>query len=160
MLPLTGTGGSHPEVERRHGLRPQRILVADDVADVRELWTCWLSQWGFHVVEAENGLEAVRCATAAPPTLILMDISMPVMDGWRATEILKALPATAEVPIVAITAAGSIEHYAARAAVAGCDALVSKPCELFALLHHVRSALRRSRDRAGPFGAVGPASRI
>jgi two-component system, cell cycle response regulator DivK len=149
VRPVAASNTDRPGVERRYGSRPQRILVVDDYRDVRDLWICWLSQWGFQVDEAQNGLEAVQCATAAPPALILMDISMPVMDGWRATEILKASPQTAHVPVVAVTALGSVEDYAARAAAAGCDALVSKPCELADLLRHIRNVLGRSRDRLG-----------
>jgi CheY-like chemotaxis protein len=104
---------------------------------------------GFQVHEAQNGWEAVQHATAAPPALILMDISMPVMDGWRATEILKASPQTAHVPVVAVTALEAIEDCAARAVVVGCDALLRKPCELADLLGHIRRVLDRSRPRSG-----------
>jgi CheY-like chemotaxis protein len=132
-------------IERRYGVRPQPILVIDDCPDVRDLWNCWLSLLGFQVREAENGWDGVRYATAAPPALILMDICMPVMDGWRATEILKTSPQTAHVPIVAVSALGTAASCAARAAAVGCDAFVSKPCELADLLGHIRHLLRRSR---------------
>jgi two-component system, cell cycle response regulator DivK len=147
-----------PGGERRSGSRPQRILVVDDHRDLRQMWNCWLSLMGFQVHEAQNGWEAVQHATAAPPALILMDISMPVMDGWRATEILKASPETAHVPVVAVTALEAIEDCAAHAVVVGCDALLRKPCELADLLGHIRRVLGRSRPPSGDsvVAAVAP----
>jgi two-component system, cell cycle response regulator DivK len=136
-------------IERRSGSRPQPILVVDDYPDLRDLWKCWLSSLGFQVHEARNGWEAVQHATVAPPVLILMDISMPVMDGWRAAEILKASPETAHVPIVAVTALEAIDECAARAAVIGCDGVFRKPCELADLLGHIRMVLGRSRHSSG-----------
>ncbi len=138
----------HPgRVERRYGSRPQPILVVDDCPDMRELWHCWLSALGFRVHEAQNGLEAVRSAKTASPHLILMDICMPVMDGWRATQVLKTSPQTAHIPVVALSAVGTLVRWAARAAEVGCDVFVSKPCELADLLGHIRDLLRRSRPR-------------
>jgi two-component system, cell cycle response regulator DivK len=136
--------------ERRVGSRPQRVLVVDDQQDLRDLWECWLTICGFRVCHAENGLEGVLAATAHPPHLILMDIWMPVMDGWRATQLLKEAPQTAHVPIVALTAVGDCEDSVARAEAVGCDAFLCKPCEPDDLLQSIRNVLRRARLRLGP----------
>jgi CheY-like chemotaxis protein len=132
-------------VERRFGSRPQSILVVDDHRDLRDLWECWLTFCGFKVHHAENGLEAVLAATAHPPQLILMDLWMPVMDGWRATRLLKAAPQTAHVPVVALTALGPCDDAPERAKAVGCDAFLCKPCEPDHLLDSIRKVLGRSR---------------
>ena len=86
----------------------------------------------FRVAEARNGTEAIEVARRVRPHLILMDLSMPGMDGWEATRQLKADPLTKNIIIVAVTAhAFAPEHEAAR--VAGCDAVVSKPYDLAVL---------------------------
>ena len=67
-------------MDRRVLPRPQRVLVVDDVAEIREMWRLWLTFWGFSVQEARNGAEAVAKAIAVPPDLILMDLWMPVLN--------------------------------------------------------------------------------
>ena len=80
------------------------ILVVDDQEDNRELLNTFLSCLGYGVVVACNGLEAVKVATLDCPDLIIMDLCMPVMDGFSAVRILRELPATSAVPVVACTA--------------------------------------------------------
>lgn len=104
----------------------------------------WLTFWGFEVEEARDGLEAVKRASARPPHLILMDLWMPVMDGWRATRELKASPKTRHVPVLALTAQGP-ERDGGRAEEAGCEVLLQKPCDPDDLLAHIRRALGRLR---------------
>lgn len=129
-------------LERRVLPRPQRVLVVDDSADLREVWREWLTLWGFHVEEAENGLEAVLKAKAAPPALVLMDLTMPVLDGIGAAEQLKADPATAPVPILAISA--DLMSAAPETAIeAGCDVFLPKPIRAAHLLEEIRQAFRR-----------------
>src|SRR3954463_4401765 len=104
-----------------------RVLLVDDYPDAREMYTEYLEFSGFDVVEAGNGMEALERAIDSAPDIILMDLSLPVMDGWEATRRLKADKATARIPIVALTGhalAGMLEG----AKNAGCDAFVTKPC--------------------------------
>src|SRR5262245_46731755 len=91
-------------MERRLGSRPQRVLLVDDSADLRELWRLWLTFWGFSLEEARNGAEAVEKAQAHPPDLILMDLAMPVLDGLTASHRLAADPTTASVPVLGLSA--------------------------------------------------------
>ena len=108
------------------GDRP-RVLVVDDYPDAREMYAEYLQYSGFDVIEAGNGLEALERAADSAPDIILMDLSLPVMDGWEATRRLKADKATADIPIVALTGhalAGILEG----AKKAGCDSFVTKPC--------------------------------
>ena len=103
------------------------ILVVDDYQDAREMYAEYLQFSGFRVAEARTGNEAVAQARSLRPNLILMDLSLPGMDGWEATRVLKADEATKHIPIVALTGhalAGASEG----ARKAGCDSFVTKPC--------------------------------
>ena len=103
------------------------ILVVDDYQDAREMYAEYLQFSGFRVAEARNGNEAVTQALSLRPDLILMDLSLPGMDGWEATRVLKADDRTRHIPVVALTGhalAGASEG----ARKAGCDSFVTKPC--------------------------------
>ena len=116
------------------------ILVVDDYQDAREMYAEYLQFSGFRVAEARNGNEAVAQARSLKPDLILMDLSLPGMDGWEATRVLKADAATKHIPIVALTGhalAGASEG----ARKAGCDSFVTKPCLPDDLVVEVRRML-------------------
>jgi CheY-like chemotaxis protein len=116
------------------------ILVVDDYQDAREMYAEYLQFSGFRVAEAKNGNEAVEQAMTLMPDLILMDLSLPGMDGWEATRRLKADDATRHIPIVALTGhalAGASEG----AKKAGCDSFVTKPCLPDDLVVEVRRML-------------------
>ena len=80
-----------------------RVLLVDDYPDAREMYTEYLEYSGYEVVEAANGVEALQRAIDTAPDIILMDLSLPVMDGWEATRRLKADTRTASIPVVALT---------------------------------------------------------
>ena len=116
------------------------ILVVDDYQDAREMYAEYLQYSGFRAAEAKNGNEAVTQARALKPDLILMDLSLPGMDGWEATRVLKADEETRHIPIVALTGhalAGASEG----ARQAGCDSFVTKPCLPDELVVEVRRML-------------------
>jgi len=116
------------------------ILVVDDYQDAREMYAEYLQYSGFRVAEARNGNEAVTQARSLKPDLILMDLSLPGMDGWEATRVLKADEETRHIPIVALTGhalAGASEG----ARKAGCDSFVTKPCLPDDLVVEVRRML-------------------
>ena len=116
------------------------ILVVDDYQDAREMYAEYLQYSGFRVAEAKNGNEAVAQARSLKPDLILMDLSLPGMDGWEATRVLKADEETQHIPIVALTGhalAGASEG----ARKAGCDSFVTKPCLPDDLVVEVRRML-------------------
>ena len=117
-----------------------KVLVVDDYPDAREMYRAYLEYSGFEVVEAGNGVEALQRAVETEPDIILMDLSLPVMDGWEATRRLKADQRTAGIPVVALTghALVGISDGAKRA---GCDAFVSKPCLPEDLVKEVRKVL-------------------
>ncbi len=116
------------------------ILVVDDYQDAREMYAEYLQFSGFRVAEARNGNEALEQAFALKPDLILMDLSLPGMDGWEATRVLKADERTKNIPVVALTGhalAGASEG----AKKAGCDSFVTKPCLPDDLVVEVRRML-------------------
>ena len=117
-----------------------RVLLVDDYPDAREMYCEYLEFSGFEVVEAANGMEALQRATEEAPDIILMDLSLPVMDGWEATRRLKANPRTAGIPVVALTghALAGISEGAIKA---GCDAFVTKPCLPDDLVKEIRKIL-------------------
>jgi two-component system, cell cycle response regulator DivK len=126
------------------------VLVVDDYQDAREMYAEYLSFSGFRVVEAATGTEAVEKALTLQPDVILMDLSLPGMDGWAATRQLKSDDRTKGIPVVALTGhalAGASEG----ARLAGCDAFVTKPCLPDELVVEVRRMLRR---RDGTAAAV------
>ena len=121
------------------------ILVVDDYQDAREMYAEYLQFSGFRVAEARNGNEAVEQAFALKPDLILMDLSLPGMDGWEATRRLKADDTTRHIPIVALTGhalAGASEG----ARKAGCDSFVTKPCLPDDLVVEVRRMLSTAKQ--------------
>jgi two-component system cell cycle response regulator DivK len=109
------------------------ILVVEDNELNREMLTRRLVRRGFEVVQAVNGVEGVRLARELLPSLILMDMSLPAMDGWEATRMLKSDPATAHIPVIALTA-HVMPGDAEKAREAGCDDYDVKPVDLPRLL--------------------------
>jgi CheY-like chemotaxis protein len=103
------------------------VLVVDDFADNREMYSEYLSFSGYDVIEAQNGKEAIDAARARLPDIIIMDLSLPVMDGWEATRTLKADELTRGIPVVALTG-HALEGHSRGAKDAGCDSFLAKPC--------------------------------
>ena len=116
------------------------ILVVDDYQDAREMYSEYLKASGFRVAEARTGLEAVSKAHELQPDCILMDLSLPGIDGWEATRQLKADRSTTHIPIVAIT--GHTSELASRDAhAAGCSSFVLKPALPDAVVAEVKKAM-------------------
>src|ERR1044072_5698728 len=100
------------------------IMVVDDDEDIRHMMRVLLEEDGYGVLEAENGQQAVEMAQRVNPSLILMDLSMPVLDGFAATRRLRELAPLSEVPIIAITAYDTPEHRH-HASAAGINAYIT-----------------------------------
>jgi CheY-like chemotaxis protein len=110
-----------------------KILVVDDAPDTRDTMKMLLEIQGHHVEVASNGKEAVECASDQLPDLVLMDLTMPVMDGLSATRQLRHLPKTETMPIVAVSAYLRDGAWRDRALAAGCNDCLSKPVDFGAL---------------------------
>ena len=123
------------------------VLLAEDFEDARELYRDYLQFSGFDVETANNGREAITRAVELQPDLILMDASMPVLDGWQATRELKANPVTRHIPILALTA-HAFDDARREARAVGCDGFVTKPCLPDDLVTRVRAALDNGRKKS------------
>jgi two-component system cell cycle response regulator DivK len=135
-----------------------RVLLVDDYPDAREMYTEYLEYSGFDVIQATNGVEALQKATELTPDIVLMDLSLPVMDGWEATRRLKADARTAGIPVVALTghALAGMSEGALRA---GCDAFITKPCLPDDLVREIRRVLdERSKPKGRRSGGRPAAS--
>lgn len=120
--------------------RKPLVLVVDDFADNREMYSEYLSFSGYDVIEARNGKEALEAAQERLPDIIIMDLSLPVMDGWEATRRLKADARTRQIPVVALTGHALAGH-STGAREAGCDAFLAKPCLPDQLVAEIRRML-------------------
>jgi CheY-like chemotaxis protein len=103
------------------------ILVVEDFEDAREMYRDYLDFAGFRVETARDGLEGIQKARALMPDLILMDLSLPGIDGWEATRLLKADASTRHILVVALSA-HALATEGERARSAGCDGFIPKPC--------------------------------
>ena len=102
------------------------VLLVEDNLHNRRIFAGILTHYGYEVVEAENGVEAIERLRATRPDIILMDLSLPVKDGWEATREIKEMPDLRDIPIVALTA-HAMDGDEQKARAAGCDGYLAKP---------------------------------
>ena len=119
-----------------------KILVVEDNEMNRDMLSRRLERKGFTVLLAMDGAQGVQMAASDPPDLILMDMSLPVLDGWEATRRVKADPATQAIPVIALTAHAMAEDKE-KSLAAGCDDFDTKPVELPRLLAKIQALLAR-----------------
>ncbi|MET0866658.1 MAG: response regulator [Pseudorhodoplanes sp.] len=117
-----------------------KILLVEDNEMNRDMLSRRLVRSGFEVVMAVNGQEGVDMTVSERPDLVLMDMSLPIMDGWEATRRLKADDATKAIPVIALTA-HAMESDREQAMKAGCDDFDTKPIELPRLLGKIKALL-------------------
>lgn len=125
---------------KQTGSKRFRVLVVEDDPDVRELLKLTLEVAGYEVIEAENGVDGIAAARQHEPDAILMDMSMPFMDGCQSTRRIRQDPRLATVPIIACTAYNRWE-WRGKAILAGCTDFLTKPVDsdklLMMLLHYL-----------------------
>jgi two-component system, cell cycle response regulator DivK len=117
-----------------------KILLVEDNEMNLDMLSRRLSRQGYEVVAAQDGAAGVDRAASERPHIILMDMSLPVLDGWEATRRLKADPATREIPIIALTAHAMAEDRE-KAMAAGCDDYDTKPIDLPRLIEKIKKLL-------------------
>jgi CheY-like chemotaxis protein len=125
-----------------------KVLLVEDNEENRDALSRHLRRKGYEVLVAIDGREGMDVARAKTPDLILMDMSLPVLDGWQATQQLKAAPQLRGIPVIALTAhamAGDRQ----RALEAGCDDYDTKPIEFPRLLAKIEAALAKKNQSAG-----------
>jgi two-component system cell cycle response regulator DivK len=120
-----------------------KILLVEDNEMNRDMLSRRLIRKGYDVVMAEDGQQGVDLAGTAAPYLILMDLSLPVIDGWEATRQIKAADATRGIPVIALTAHAMVGSEA-QALAAGCDDFDTKPVDLARLLGKIEALLQRA----------------
>ncbi len=119
-----------------------KILLVEDNEDNRDMLTRLLQRRGFEVVSAVDGLQGIAMAGSEAPDTILMDMSLPELDGWEATRRLKSAPDTRSIPVIALTA-HAMSGDRERALAAGCDDYESKPIELPRLIAKINALAAR-----------------
>lgn len=117
------------------------VLIVEDNYDNRTIYEVILERAGYRVLQAHNGAEGVRLARRSRPDLIIMDLSMPVLDGWGAVAELKADPRTADIPVLALSAHVVVNGDYRRSQEAGFAAYLTKPVEPKHVLEEVRGRL-------------------
>lgn len=127
---------------------PQTVLLIDDDEDSRAICAAILGHHGYLVVEAADGDEGLRLARELSPSVILMDVTLPTIDGWTATAELKATPSTAAIPVIMLTAR-ALDTDRAKGHDSGCDSYLTKPCAPSLVLEEVR----RLAESVGEAGA-------
>ena len=125
------------------GERPL-VLVVDDVADNREIYAAYLEFVGYRVAQADNGHEALAKAFELHPDAVLMDLSLPGIDGWAVTRRLRQDEATRDILGIALSG-HTLGEYADNAKASGCDAFMSKPCLPETVADEIRRALGKSK---------------
>ena len=121
-----------------------KILVVEDNEMNRDMLTRRLQRRGYEVVIAVDGAEGLAMAQSESPALVLMDISLPVLDGWEATRQLKMAPETKSIPVIALTA-HAMSGDRERCIEAGCDDFDTKPVEIARLVGKIEALLQRSK---------------
>jgi two-component system cell cycle response regulator DivK len=136
-----------------------RVLVVDDFPDGLDMVAEYLTFRGFAVETAATGAEAVTTARRVKPDIVLMDLSMPDIDGWAATRMLKADPDTAAIVVIAVTA-HALDREVARAFQAGCDAVISKPFNVTTLADALPRVIKQGTTALDVPGLVLSPSRL
>ena len=118
---------------------PKKILIVEDEANIRELLRLYLEREGYTVIEAENGVEGIKQWKSEKPDMLLLDVMMPVMDGWT---VCKEIRAESDVPIIMLTAKGETADRVSGLEM-GADDYIVKPLEMPEVIARVRAVFRR-----------------
>jgi CheY-like chemotaxis protein len=135
---MTDTGTPEKTVEEPSG---PLVLFAEDLQQIRNTYARYLTLVGFRVAQVENGRQALQMAIELNPAVILMDLSMPGIDGWQATRRIKTDPRTVHIPVIALTGFGDAEESAKKA---GCDGYLSKPCSAEDVVQEITRVLAKT----------------
>jgi CheY-like chemotaxis protein len=132
-----------------------KLMLAEDNEFSRDMLSRRLQRQGYEVIAATNGREAVTAARLDPPDVIVMDLDMPVLDGYAATRLLKSDPRTFRVPVIVLSAHAAPEDVA-QALASGCQAFESKPIVLRRLLDCIEETMAANRSTPAPNAPATP----
>jgi CheY-like chemotaxis protein len=124
----------------------KRILITEDIADLRTVLKTFVESLGYECLMASNGREAVDMAAAELPDLIMMDMVMPGMDGLEATRLIRQNPKTSSIPILAVTGLGTDKHRN-DCLQSGCDDYIAKPFKFAQLIPRIEKLLKSSEKQ-------------
>ena len=127
-------------------IMPKKILIVEDEANIRELLRLYLEREGYTVIEAENGVEGIKQWKSEKPDMLLLDVMMPVMDGWT---VCKEIRAESDVPIIMLTAKGETADRVSGLEM-GADDYIVKPLEMPEVIARVRAVFRRMAPDDAP----------
>ena len=127
-------------------IMPKKILIVEDEANIRELLRLYLEREGYAVLEAENGVEGIKLWKSEKPDMLLLDVMMPVMDGWA---VCKEIRAESDVPIIMLTAKGETADRVSGLEM-GADDYIVKPLEMPEVIARVRAVFRRMAPDDAP----------
>ena len=119
-----------------------KILIVEDDDMNRDMLMRRLQRRGYEIIVAVNGIQAIELVNSESPDLILMDMSMPVMDGWQATRIIKSTEATKQIPVIGLSAHAMVSDRE-KALEVGCDDYDTKPIDLNRLVEKIQVFLRK-----------------
>lgn len=125
---------------------PKKILIVEDEANIRELLRLYLEREGYTVLEAENGVEGIKKWKSDKPDMLLLDVMMPVMDGWA---VCREIRAESDVPIIMLTAKGETADRVSGLEM-GADDYIVKPLEMPEVIARVRAVFRRMAQMMRP----------
>jgi CheY-like chemotaxis protein len=125
-----------------------KLLLVEDNEESRDALSRHLRRKGYEVLTAADGQQGLEAARTGAPDLVLMDMSLPVLDGWEATRQLKADPQTRQIPVIALTAHAMADDRE-KALAAGCDEYDTKPVEFARLLGKIQALLGTSAPAGG-----------
>ena len=125
---------------------PKKILIVEDEANIRELLRLYLEREGYAVIEEENGVEGIKLWKSEKPDMLLLDVMMPVMDGWA---VCKEIRAESDVPIIMLTAKGETADRVSGLEM-GADDYIVKPLEMPEVIARVRAVFRRMAPDDAP----------
>ena len=120
------------------------VLIVEDSEDAREMYSDYLRVSGMRVEEAGDGIEAIEKCRALMPDIVLMDVSLPGLDGWEVTSMIKSDPVTARIPIIALTGHVFPEEIETARDV-GCHGFLAKPCLPDQVVFEIRRILREAQ---------------
>jgi CheY-like chemotaxis protein len=133
------------ENERTTDVRRRRVvLIVDDFEDNRDMYASYFEAMGYRVMQASNGEEALGIIAREPPDVVVMDLSMPRLDGWEATRLIKSNPRTQNIVVIVVTGFSGRDDLA-RARAAGANEVCTKPCTPNELLSKIEARLQRAQ---------------